>query len=281
MEFDYKLDNFVGVPNEDKRIIIYDKIGSFKYSINPVNISHTYVKNNCLIIKIFNKNDISLTFESLEIARLALIKLDDTRKMFEEIWYEGTSGIDGTSGTSGTSGIDTLLFFSGIYYLDTIDSDVTNYKVLSKSGPDSVTTPIETVIIDTMGETLVTSYITDYLGTTLIPAGKWEFHVFCKVDNTTGLSIYTVKLYKRDVDDNETFIFSGSTTDINVTTTIDDKIIKYFSYDINMNMTDRLVLKVYASTSSVTNKTLTYYTEGNLYSSYVETPVTSYLTTTT
>lgn len=81
MTYNYKLDNFVSIPNgDDKRIIIIDKDGNFRYSI-IVDLSHWFVKNNCVVIKITNKNDIMLSFDSRQTAQSALDKLETIRKM--------------------------------------------------------------------------------------------------------------------------------------------------------------------------------------------------------
>jgi len=80
MTYNYLLDNFVSIPtDDDTRIFIYDKNGDFKYSI-ITDISHFFVKNNCVIIKMTNKNDISLSFESRAVAQQALDKLELIRK---------------------------------------------------------------------------------------------------------------------------------------------------------------------------------------------------------
>jgi hypothetical protein len=80
MTYEYKLDNFLAKPiNGDKRLIISDKNGNFVDSI-ITDISHFFVKNNCLVIKITNKNDLILSFESTTVAQQALEKLDLYRK---------------------------------------------------------------------------------------------------------------------------------------------------------------------------------------------------------
>jgi len=84
MTFNYKLDNFISIPTgDDKRLIIVDKNNNFKYSI-ITDISHWFVKNNCVVIKMTNKNDIMLSFESREIAQSALDKLESIRKLLLE-----------------------------------------------------------------------------------------------------------------------------------------------------------------------------------------------------
>jgi hypothetical protein len=81
MTFDYNLDNFLKKPSDgDQRLIISDKNNKFVDSITP-DISHYFVKNNCLIIKITNKNDLILSFETRFIAQQALEKLNYYRKL--------------------------------------------------------------------------------------------------------------------------------------------------------------------------------------------------------
>lgn len=80
MAYEYKLENFIAKPiNGDKRLFIYNKDGELVDSI-IVDLSHYFVKNNCLIIKITNKNDLILSFADKSIAQQALEKLDDYRR---------------------------------------------------------------------------------------------------------------------------------------------------------------------------------------------------------
>ena len=81
MTYNYNLDNFVSIPTgDDTRIMIIDKDGNFRYSI-IVDLSHWFVKNNCVVIKMTNKNDIMLSFDSRATAQSALDKLETIRKM--------------------------------------------------------------------------------------------------------------------------------------------------------------------------------------------------------
>ena len=81
MTYEYKLENFLSVPlNGDQRLIINDKNGNYVDSI-ITDLSHYFVKNNCLVIKITNKNDLILSFESRIVAQQSLEKLDDYRKI--------------------------------------------------------------------------------------------------------------------------------------------------------------------------------------------------------
>lgn len=91
MTYNYKLENFLVKPiNEDKRLFIYDKNGNFVDSI-ITDLSHWFVKNNCLVIKIINKNDIILSFESRLVAQQAADKLELYRKELMTLTGEITS----------------------------------------------------------------------------------------------------------------------------------------------------------------------------------------------
>ncbi len=80
MTYNYNLDNFLSKPiNGDQRLIINDKNNNYVDSITT-DISHYFVQNNCLVIKITNKNDLLLSFESRTVAQQALEKLDNYRK---------------------------------------------------------------------------------------------------------------------------------------------------------------------------------------------------------
>lgn len=81
MSYIYNVENFLSNPiGGEKRLIFYDKNGNYTDSVNT-EISHYFVRNNCLVIKVTNKNDLILSFESNAIAKQALTKLSDIRKI--------------------------------------------------------------------------------------------------------------------------------------------------------------------------------------------------------
>ena len=81
MTYNYKVENFLSTPTRDDwRIFVIDKNNNYVDSLTT-DLSHYFVSNNCLIIKITNKNDLMLSFESKEVAQQALQKLDDYRKI--------------------------------------------------------------------------------------------------------------------------------------------------------------------------------------------------------
>lgn len=84
MTYEYKLDNFLSKPlNDDQRLFINNKNNIYVDSITT-DISHYFIKNNCLVIKITNKNDLILSFDSKETAQQALLKLSEYRKIILE-----------------------------------------------------------------------------------------------------------------------------------------------------------------------------------------------------
>jgi hypothetical protein len=105
MTYNYKVENFLSVPtSDDLSIIVLDKDNNYVDSLTP-DMSHYFVSNNCLVIKITNKNDLILSFESKLIAQQALEKLNTFRKEVLNNIPTITSGSSGISGTSGSSGI--------------------------------------------------------------------------------------------------------------------------------------------------------------------------------
>lgn len=81
MTYNYKLDNFLSTPtSDDWRMMVLDKNGDYVDTLTT-DLSHYFVSNNCLVIKITNKNDLILSFESKAVAQQALQKLDEYRKI--------------------------------------------------------------------------------------------------------------------------------------------------------------------------------------------------------
>jgi len=79
--FNYKIENFVSTPTpSDKYIKIFNKNGKLEYTINP-NLAYFFYKNNNVIIKVDDEEDIKLTFETSTYASQALSKLNDVKKI--------------------------------------------------------------------------------------------------------------------------------------------------------------------------------------------------------
>jgi len=80
MSFNFKLSNFVSeYVVGDVNIKINTKDGTHIYSVNP-DISYFYYKNNYIVIKVEDQENILLDFETKDIAIQALQKLNDVKK---------------------------------------------------------------------------------------------------------------------------------------------------------------------------------------------------------
>jgi hypothetical protein len=78
--WNYELSNFIYTPSSDDKVIkIRDKNNKLKYSIDPY-FSYFYYKNNLVIIKNENYEDITLDFQNETIATSALEKLNTAKK---------------------------------------------------------------------------------------------------------------------------------------------------------------------------------------------------------
>lgn len=79
MAYNYTLNTFLATPTDtDTTLKIYDKNRVLKYTVDP-DLSYFYVKNNLLIIKVENNNDIILDFKDAESAIKALSVLNSAK----------------------------------------------------------------------------------------------------------------------------------------------------------------------------------------------------------
>jgi len=84
MIFNFKSINFIKIATENENSIkIYNKTGNLIYTINP-DLAYFFYKNNFVIIKIDDEEDITLDFETNADAIKALSKLNDTKKKLIE-----------------------------------------------------------------------------------------------------------------------------------------------------------------------------------------------------
>jgi hypothetical protein len=78
--FNYTLETFLANPAPgDTQLRVYDKNRVIKHTLNP-DLSSFFVKNNLVIIKVENTNDIILNFETTPVAIQALAKLNWAKK---------------------------------------------------------------------------------------------------------------------------------------------------------------------------------------------------------
>jgi len=106
-----------------------------------------------------------------------------------------------------------------------------------------------------------------------INAGRWVFHVYAHVDSDTGVSKLRAKVYKRTTGGVETEIFNQDSSDINDLSAALQTWIATVPTDTAMNLTDRLVLKLYFTTTAAANKTVTVTFGGAEHESHVHSTI--------
>jgi len=123
------------------------------------------------------------------------------------------------------------------------------------------------------GEKLIDTYITAVgdPNTTVIPSGAWKFTTYTQVGTVIGVTEMVIRVYKRTIADAETELFNTSFVIDSTTVKQYDKL--SVQQEINLALTDRLVFKYYAKTTSVPNRTVTLYYEGTDHYSHIDTPI--------
>lgn len=123
---------------------------------------------------------------------------------------------------------------------------------------------------------LIDAYATDpgIPGVSVIPAGNWRFHYFITVDNNTGVSRIRVSIYSRTISGSETLLFSSDSPEL-VVGTQEYQWVYSQAADSVINNTDRVVVKNYAVTDSVSNRTINLFYQGPNRASHIDTPIQS------
>lgn len=152
-------------------------------------------------------------------------------------------------------------------------SDIGGYfKLLDfASGSEGDLTAVvnaNTVLIKSFASTLGSPEIQ------LIPAGLWEFNFYAYAD-LTGAFTTTVKfeVYTRTAGGSETLLFTATSANIQVTSVGLYTLLYNYSSDTTVLPTDRIVIKVYGSTTNVLNTTVHFVFDGTTHASLVRTPI--------
>jgi hypothetical protein len=163
---------------------------------------------------------------------------------------------------------------TGILYFDDATEPVPGYGVLALT-PVISTEDIDSVTINSAsGETLIAQYVTEswYPGTTVWQGGVWYIDLWRYVSITSGTTTITVKVYKRDSVGIETLLFTADTGDINNTTNTYQEL-STTQGDFLTNADDRLVAKLYATTTHPSNVTVSFTHNGTSHYSHIHTPL--------
>ncbi len=156
-----------------------------------------------------------------------------------------------------------------------VDPTASGYEQILKQPGDEAEGYDEVSIAVGDGETLIDQYITvsGEPNTEFIPAGVWTFHIYGYCDSgVVGDSYIRAKIYKRSAAGTEAYCFESTTPELStggpfLYTT------QTAASGIDMEAADRIVLKLYAETSSSPNRDIRYYYEGSENYTHFITPI--------
>lgn len=160
-------------------------------------------------------------------------------------------------------------------FLSRTASDIVTYETL-RSEPASGLEKIDTVTVTSGGgPVLLGAYATDpgVPGVGTLPSGMWGFREFASVSNTSGTSTILVRVYSRNTLGTETLLFESTSPAITSTSPT----LYYWIYtqnvDVALDPTDRIVIKFYGKTTSVSSRNISHYYEGSTHASWLSTPM--------
>lgn len=160
-------------------------------------------------------------------------------------------------------------YAANVYLTNLVSTTNGAYKQLSYT-PDVAEVVVSGIANN--NEVLVYSSIFDGdVKATAIPSGEWGFHFHRSVDNTAQESKLRFEVFKRSSGGVETVLFSTTSKDINdVTYVREDLLVTQPVYLVNE--TDRIGLKVYASTTRTSNTTIRFKV-GDGEAAFINTPL--------
>lgn len=156
------------------------------------------------------------------------------------------------------------------YFLTSTLSDTGTYDVMSRS-PDAAAEVVESVVVNASTGT-IDVYIAEALARTDIPAGEWSYDFFLYATPSTGVTYVTLELYKRATGGTETLLFSVNSPEIN-NSVVANYNIKTIQQAFTVLTTDRLVLKVTATTNHNNDVTVSLVHSGTAHYSHIVTPL--------
>lgn len=148
---------------------------------------------------------------------------------------------------------------------------VGGYRSMEFTPADDAENGDTAVVTNGTSPVLVRAFILDQdLGTTSIPSGDYLCDIWAKVSSALGDSRIEVRFYARDSEGVETLLFTHTTPQLTANTV--EYQVETIRPNIAVNPTDRLVVKIYATSTSITNRTVTFYYEGAEHYSHIHIP---------
>lgn len=158
-----------------------------------------------------------------------------------------------------------------VYYPSGVASDISGYRVMDVT-PAVGTEVIETVAVTTgTSPVLIRAFASPASGlqVTSINAGDWIASNWALVSAGTTCKLQ-FNYYTRTAGGVETLLFS--TTSATLTTAVLEQDTESIQPSYPCNLTDRLVIKVYATNTSATSRNVSYYYDGQQHYSHFHTP---------
>lgn len=180
--------------------------------------------------------------------------------------YNGTEWVNATQTTNVNAGAGVT------YFLTSASSGISIYDIMSKTPANEAEAEESVTITNTSA--LIDAYITDSeIGTTSIDAGIWEFNYFTYVSSTSGSTIIRTELYKRTSGGTETLLFSEDSEEINHVAVAQIPTVSIVQPAFTCNATDKLLLKIYAVTTSGSPVTVTLVHSGSEHYTHFHSPL--------
>lgn len=161
------------------------------------------------------------------------------------------------------------------YYLKDQASDIPTYSKLLRDPPSGVEDIDSVVVKAADGEKLIEAYATaagdpDALS---ISSGVWVFNMYSYVDNgSNGTTQIVVRVYQRDVGGTEIQLFTATSPRI-TNTAVQLNTMLSTEQQFPLAATDRIIVKFYAKTTSVPNRTVNLVHDGTAHYTHLHTPV--------
>lgn len=189
------------------------------------------------------------------------------------------SGTSGTSGSSGTSGVDGIVGGQLFYFNESVTGYTASYKELGNSPVISSEEIVTKTLAPTESNVLMSSYISDSLGLTVVPGGVQRFSLhYLKGSSQSNISTYAVVQLANENGDK--YYDLGATQAIAYSNTQEigwqNGNVVHINLDIisittEILATDRIVISLYANNLDTTTQSVSFYTEGTNNYSYVQT----------
>lgn len=159
-----------------------------------------------------------------------------------------------------------------VYFLSNAPSGVSTYEIMDQS-PDTTPEVDESIVIKNE-----TKYFEGYisrnpLNRTIIDAGIWSFGIYSYVSHDNAQTVLEIHVYKISATNVETLLFQCETANISA--------LSPFLYDIDsiqpqymVDVTDKLLFKIYARTNRNTDTTVHLLHSGTEHYTHCHTPIT-------